>query len=242
MLRIYSNSWRDLVESPPEQVIVDVQGESEMSTVTLSCRLIQDQEFVYGRLYGTVYWDDGTLPETFEGNGTISLDLAHLYTNGHYNARVEVSDNVLPSPERLSTNFPFHVKVGGQTKPRKIIYGPILPKDAGFPNPTQWNFDIGADVEILASSVKMLLLTAKGERIHNLDYGTNLRAVLFEFEAAGIEVLLRQEVTEALARWEPRVDLQFLAVEKTAPREYRIIAGFISKLNQTPFTLSLDYK
>jgi len=122
-----------------------------------------------------------------------------------------------------------------------LIYGPILPKDEGYPNTSQWNFDRGTDLEILASSLKMLLLTRQGERIMEPDYGTRLHSLLFLPQTSGFESVVQHEITEALTRWEPRVELRYFQVEKTGDREIKVTATFASRLNQSEFVLPLTF-
>jgi phage baseplate assembly protein W len=73
------------------------------------------------------------------------------------------------------------------------------------------------------------------------EYGTNLKLILFELETTGIESMVQQEIIDATTRWEPRVTLQFLTVEKTGDRSITVNATFISKLNQQDFMIPMVF-
>lgn len=243
MVQITNFDGLDLTANPPEQMTVSVPDDTSVANIHLECLIIErDVNFLFKRLSGTVTWGDGKRPDIFSGAGTISLDLMRALPVGDYVVRVEGANYSVPLPERISANIPYHIAVTSGQVPANIVYGPIMPKDAGFPNKEQWSFDTGKDLEILTSSVKMLLLTSKGERVMLPEYGTNIRLILFEFQSAGVESMVQQEIVDALTKWEPRVALQYLSVEKTADREYTIQATFLSKLNQQPFSTTLTFK
>ncbi len=243
-LSINTSAGVDLVEQPPQSVRIaaypPLGGRVPLQvTVTESDTLLP-----YQYLTGTIYWDDGTQPVVYNGSTALTLDI-NTFRNlqpGSYTVRIEAHNYRAPVWDEVSVNFPFLVKsTAEQAIILPIIYGPILPKDDGFPNTGQWLYNTGYDVEILVSSVKMLLTTAKGERIMQPEYGTNLRLILFELETKGIESMVQQEIVDALNQWEPRVSLQFLTVEKTGERDISVNATFASKLNQQSFMVPMVF-
>jgi len=243
-LRITDFSGIDLSEQPPAQVrIASVPPYGGRATV--QCLVIEDGGTLpYQYVTGTLSWDDGSLPIVYNGttSGTLTINTYRNLQPGDYVVKVEAHNYMTPAWDYASINYQFTVRStteGPVVTP--IIYGPILPKDTGFPNPSQWNWNRGVDVEMLASSVKMLLTTSKGERVMQPDYGTNLRLILFELETSGIESLVQQEIVDALTKWEPRVAIQFLTVEKTGEREVTVNATFVSKLNQQDFMIPMVF-
>jgi len=242
-LRITDFDGLNLIEQPPEQVKITAQPVLG-GRAAIQCRVVEDGTLPYDFVTGTLYWDDGSLPIVYNGTtaGTLTIDTYRNLQPGDYVVKVEAHNYDTPVWDTVSTNFWFEVRpLDVVTVEAPIIYGPILPKDTGYPNAEQWLYNRGEDLEILASSVKMLLTTSKGERIMQPEYGTNLRLILFELETVGIEGLVQQEVVDALTRWEPRVNLQFLAVEKTGPREITVNATFVSKLNQQDFSIPMTF-
>lgn len=243
-LQIKSIAGVDLVEQPPTQVKIasfpPTGGHVPMAVVITE----NGTTMPYQHITGTVSWDDGSLPIVYNGTSAHSLTI-NTYRNlqpGAYMVKVEAHNYKTPVWDTVSVNFPFLVRSTVEEPiVTPFIFGPILPKDAGYPNPDQWLWNTGKDIEILASSVKMLLTTVKGERIMQPDYGTNLKYILFELETKGIESLVQQQIIDALNQWEPRVNLQFLSVEKTGEREITVNATFVSKLNQRDFMIPMVF-
>jgi len=249
-LRITDFDGVNLLEQPPEEVSI-VATAVVGGRATVQCRIIEDGTLPYDYVTGTVFWDDGSRPVVYNGttSGTLTIDTFRNLQPGDYVVRVEAHnyDTIPPDCGRpywntVSVNFAFEVRPLNQEPVKTpIIFGPILPKDAGYPNADQWLWNRGEDIEILASSVKMLLTTSKGERMMQPEYGTNLRLILFELQTTGIEGLVQQEIVDALTRWEPRVILQFLTVERTGEREVTVSATFFSKLNQRDFNIPMVF-
>lgn len=61
------------------------------------------------------------------------------------------------------------------------------------------------ELEEIAQSVRMILLTQRGERPFRPDFGTRLNAFAFEQMDTTTSTLIRQEVVSALQTWEPRI-------------------------------------
>jgi len=243
-LNILSSSGVNLIEQPPEQVRI-ASFPPTGGRVPVQCTITETGTTLpFQHLTGTVSWDDGTLPVVYNGTTAHVLTI-NTYRNlqpGTYMIKVEAHNYKTPVWDTVSVNFPFVVKsMADAPIVLPIVYGPILPKDGGYPNPSQWLWNTGEDIEILASSVKMLLTTAKGERVMQPEYGTNLKLILFELETTGIESMVQQEIIDATTKWEPRVTLQFLSVEKTGDRSVTVNATFISKLNQRDFMIPMVF-
>lgn len=233
----------DLIDNPPEVVPVVAQpvlgGQAQVK-----CLAICSGSLAYCYVTGTLSWDDGSLPIVYNGTtaGTLTIDAYRNLQPGDYVVTVEAHNYQTPVWDTVNVNFLFEVRPMNPAPVKTpVIYGPILPKDTGFPNADQWDWNRGEDVEILASSVKMLLTTKKGERIMQPEYGTNLSLILFEFQGNGIESMVQQEIVDAITKWEPRVSLQFLTVERTGEREVTVNATFVSKLNQQDFNVPMVF-
>lgn len=59
--------------------------------------------------------------------------------------------------------------------------------------------------EEIAQSVRMILLTQRGERPFRPDFGSRLNTFAFEQMDTTTSTLIRQEVVSALQTWEPRI-------------------------------------
>ena len=70
------------------------------------------------------------------------------------------------------------------------------------------------DIEIphIVESIKQILLTRKGERVNEPEFGANLYNVLFEnFDETVINVLA-YKIQEALDIWEPRISVDNIII------------------------------
>ena len=67
--------------------------------------------------------------------------------------------------------------------------------------------------ETIMSGMKQLLLTGKGERAMNPEFGTNLRKAVFEPFDEELKNTLRADIETAILEYEPRVDLETVSIE-----------------------------
>ncbi|HEX8766996.1 MAG TPA: GPW/gp25 family protein [Jatrophihabitans sp.] len=61
------------------------------------------------------------------------------------------------------------------------------------------------DAEDLDRSIRMVLLTAPGERLRRPDFGCRIWDLLFEPATPNLLGLIAEAVRDSLARWEPRI-------------------------------------
>jgi hypothetical protein len=66
--------------------------------------------------------------------------------------------------------------------------------------------------QLLAASIKQILLTEQGERVMRPSFGTTLRRRLFENVTPSLVKEIQQEIVGALAKWEPRVEVTLVEV------------------------------
>jgi hypothetical protein len=78
-------------------------------------------------------------------------------------------------------------------------------------------------------SIRLVLTTAKGERVMRPDFGCGIHEFAFETVNTTTLSLVEQSVTDALRRWEPRIEVE--AVEASAAELSR---GYLS--------ISIDYR
>lgn len=60
----------------------------------------------------------------------------------------------------------------------------------------------------LDSSLRLVLITAPGERVMRPDFGCRIHELVFEPVNANTLGLMAEAVREAIARWEPRVEVE----------------------------------
>lgn len=68
------------------------------------------------------------------------------------------------------------------------------------------------DASDLDSSVRMVLLTAPGERVMRPEFGCRIHELVFEPVTPNTLGLMNHSVREALARWEPRITVEVVDV------------------------------
>ena len=62
-------------------------------------------------------------------------------------------------------------------------------------------------LEQVGSNIKNLLLTAKGERVMQPDFGSRLRELLFEQYTEDLTERIREEIGEAMSTWLPYINI-----------------------------------
>jgi len=80
-----------------------------------------------------------------------------------------------------------------------------------------------ADAEDIRQSIRLILATDPGERVMRPDFGAGLRALLFEPINANTVVMVRHRVEEALVTWEPRIDVQSVAISAEEAASGRLL-------------------
>lgn len=222
------------------------------SLVTLEAR-VYETDTVLNRRYvsATLQWNDGTAAsESFPATsldgypeGYWSISASKRLLPGSYVCVLRVQNYRSPVEDVVRLNY--FVKIIATKpvyNPPNLVFGPILPRDAGFPNNSQWSFNMDSDLVILESSVKMLLLTAKGDRLMVPDYGTNIRRILFDMNLKSTESLLREEIISAFAQWEPRVELASMGVTLSPNgRNVSVSLSLVSRLSRQTFETSVQY-
>lgn len=73
------------------------------------------------------------------------------------------------------------------------------------------NTDLG---DAIADNLKNLLLTNRGERVMEPDFGANLKSILSEFGTAGFEGEVMTRIKTSVAKYLPYVSLQQMKLEK----------------------------
>ncbi len=66
----------------------------------------------------------------------------------------------------------------------------------------------------IRESIRIILLTEPGERLRLPEFGCGLKNFLFRPNIPSVHRLMQEEVTQSLSRWEPRIRLESVRVEK----------------------------
>lgn len=95
--------------------------------------------------------------------------------------------------------------------------------------------------EVVAQSIRAILLTEPGERIGRPELGCGLRRFLFAPNTVATRTLIRDAVSEALARFEPRVNLEAVDVLTDRQEETRLELHIRYRLKGSPGTSNLVF-
>lgn len=74
-------------------------------------------------------------------------------------------------------------------------------------------YSTAAYEESIRQSIRIILSTAKGERVMRPDFGCGLQELVFAVNNATTQGQAESEVEEALIRWEPRIKLERVRAE-----------------------------
>lgn len=75
------------------------------------------------------------------------------------------------------------------------------------------------DEKDIDEAIKIILTTRKGERPMRPEFGSDLHTLIFAPNDSGTAGLARRYVFEALARWEPRIEVKDVQVDLTLQNE-----------------------
>lgn len=93
-----------------------------------------------------------------------------------------------------------------------------------FNNPNGIFFKSFTNKDQVLSNLKNLLLTAKGERYFEPDFGTDIRSILFEniTDEQEFSNRLRGEITSAITRWLPYLVISEITVNLNVSEDGRV--------------------
>jgi hypothetical protein len=96
---------------------------------------------------------------------------------------------------------------------------------------TAGSIAMSSGVEELDSAIRMVLITAPGERLMRPNFGCRIWELLFEPINANTIGLMAVAVREALGQWEPRVDVESVSVEPLDGADGKVLIhiGYVVK-------------
>ena len=94
-------------------------------------------------------------------------------------------------------------------------------------------------------NIKNLLLTAKGERVMQPDFGSNLRTLLFEQYTEDLTDRIKEEIQEAMSTWLPYIVISSVSIieDETNPNQTKVDLDFSLNYEKNRFdsiTLNFD--
>ena len=114
-----------------------------------------------------------------------------------------------------------------------------------------WQFPLGVDARggiavtrgnaDIEASIKVILGTAMGERVMRPEFGSSIHDYVFAPNNATTHGLLAYHVQEALARWEPRIDVDMVDVQPDIADPSRVIINILYSVKATNDDRNLVY-
>jgi len=96
----------------------------------------------------------------------------------------------------------------------------------------------GGDLE---DSIRMVLLTAPGERLMRPQFGCRIWDLMFEPVNANLLGLISQAVRDALAQWEPRIDVEEVTPVQDAESSGLVQIRIVYRIRSTNDLRNLVY-
>ena len=201
-------------------------------TVTLAVAA-EDSILPAGSMYGTVAWGDGQ-STAISGSFPLSQGFSHTYTSdGLYLIQVSLANRRAPRNDTARAVEQLELatsrKYSASTRAAGFIRGPILPRSVGYPTSDSWCFNMGLDSQVLESNLMLILMTSFGERLMDPSFGTGLRQLVFESDTRLVETVVREEVSMAVAKTEPRVNVDSIKVARVSDQDVNINLEFSPK-------------
>jgi phage baseplate assembly protein W len=94
------------------------------------------------------------------------------------------------------------------------------------------------DVE---QAIRIILSTAPGERVMRPEFGCRIHELVFAPQDAATESLVVYYVEEALAQWEPRIDVQEVDVSADPDRDGALLVEIKYRVKDTHDERSIVY-
>jgi len=113
---------------------------------------------------------------------------------------------------------------------------PFLGRGWSFPptfNPSLPGVEMLEEEADIASSLEVLLSTAKGERVMAVQYGCNLEELVFESLDARMKTLMADKVESAILYHEPRIKLEHVRLNDSQELEGVVLIEVVYQVKST---------
>ncbi len=98
-----------------------------------------------------------------------------------------------------------------------------------------------ADVENIDQAIRVVLTTAKGERVMKPGFGCGIHDLVFAVNSAGTRGRIASEVKSALLNWEPRISVSDVAVTADADEPNKLLINIDYKVKSTNSRFNMVY-
>jgi len=99
--------------------------------------------------------------------------------------------------------------------------------------------DLNADDKsAIKADLMHLILTIKGQRLYNPDFGTNLMRFIFEPSDGFTFEKIKEEITTQVKKYLPNLDITVISVEQSTENDYAAVLRLDYTITDDVFTTS----
>jgi phage baseplate assembly protein W len=95
--------------------------------------------------------------------------------------------------------------------------------------------------ESIRQSIRIILETARGERVMRPDFGCGIHERVFALNDSATRGIIADEVREALLNWEPRIDVLEVETRAEGPEGQALLINIEYKVRSTDNRFNLVY-
>jgi phage baseplate assembly protein W len=99
---------------------------------------------------------------------------------------------------------------------------------------------VATDEDLIKQSIVQIIMTQPGERYMNPEFGCGALNFVFEPQGAGLTSYIQQTVQQAIARWETRVVVNSVTVEKNDMFDSQVVITVYYTVTATSQTQSVQ--
>ena len=93
----------------------------------------------------------------------------------------------------------------------------------------------------IRQSIRIILMTAKGERVMRPDFGCGIHDLVFAVNNSMTRGLVVHEVSEALLRWEPRIEVIDVQATAAGDQGEQLLIGIDYRVRSTDSRFNFVY-
>ena len=98
-----------------------------------------------------------------------------------------------------------------------------------------------ADEQKIQQAILVILGTAQGERVMRPEFGSRLRDLVFAPLTSSTKTLVAGTITDALVKWEPRVDVLGVTADEQASDDGTLVVNIEYRVRATNSVFNLVY-
>ena|SRR5215813_8252115 len=102
-------------------------------------------------------------------------------------------------------------------------------------------FAVAAYEESIRQGIQIILSTALGERVMRPDFGCAIHELVFAPNSAATQGMAEHHVSEALLRWEPRIEVLNVRAVASGEQEEELLISINYRVQMTDSRFNLVY-